>query len=369
MVQQENKFYNSIETAQLEYWNENRHPFDGGFEITPKCNFKCVHCYLDNNTFEKFLSTEEIITIIDKLYVKGVLFLYFTGGEILTRNDFVYIYSYAKKKGFIISLLTNISLLNEEHIDVFKKYPPFIVSISVYGGSEETYFKVTKTSGNFKRVTDNLAKLKENNINFEIKFIGLKENSNDLKLVEKIAKDLGVDFSYSFELFGNLQGQSNAQEHMIPLKDIVEIEKNDTKQCRIWSVNITGKNKYKEQKDVPLYMCSIGKSNFLIDCEGHLNPCNKMRTHKNSLIDMEFDDIWESFEDYRKLIASKSFICGKCDFISICNPCPANNLLSTGNYELPDKTTCELTKMRTKEFSKGKYGKYKLELEAALNSK
>ena len=140
---------NSIEVTQKKYWAKIKHPFTGGFELTSKCNLKCVHCYLQDYKAEHLLSTSEIISIIDKLYEKGVLFLYFTGGEILTRNDFSEIYIYTKKKGFIVELLTNATLITQEHIDIFNEYPPANISISMYGKDENTYRKVTNTQGSF----------------------------------------------------------------------------------------------------------------------------------------------------------------------------------------------------------------------------
>ena len=81
-----------------DYWYKRRHPIDGGMELTPNCNMRCVHCYMKETMEEKCLETEQIKLIIDKVVAKGVLFLFFTGGEILTRKDFTEIYI-CKKKG------------------------------------------------------------------------------------------------------------------------------------------------------------------------------------------------------------------------------------------------------------------------------
>lgn len=81
-----------------DYWYKRRHPIDGGMELTPNCNMRCVHCYMKETMEEKCLETEQIKLIIDKVVAKGVLFLFFTGGEILTRKDFTEIYIYAKKR-------------------------------------------------------------------------------------------------------------------------------------------------------------------------------------------------------------------------------------------------------------------------------
>ena len=123
----------SIEQIRESLWIPKRHPHVGGIELTPYCNLRCVHCYLQDQEKSTLLSTEEVELIIDKIFDAGVLFLYFTGGEIFTRPDFLDIYIYAKKKGFIVELLTNGTLINAEAIEVFNRYPPASISISVYG--------------------------------------------------------------------------------------------------------------------------------------------------------------------------------------------------------------------------------------------
>lgn len=57
-------------------WIYDRKPFSILFELTPKCNMNCIHCYLHNNHMEEQLSTRQIIDI---LYEKCILFLTLTG--------------------------------------------------------------------------------------------------------------------------------------------------------------------------------------------------------------------------------------------------------------------------------------------------
>ena len=38
----------SIERIREEFWIKNRHPHVGGIELTPYCNLRCVHCYLQD---------------------------------------------------------------------------------------------------------------------------------------------------------------------------------------------------------------------------------------------------------------------------------------------------------------------------------
>lgn len=113
-------------TTKRTEWEENHKLYSVVFEITPRCNFNCVHCYLHDHHCSKELSFDEIIRILDILYQNEVLFLTLTGGDVFMRRDFVDIYTYAKKKGFIVELYTNAALLDERILSVLKKYPPLL---------------------------------------------------------------------------------------------------------------------------------------------------------------------------------------------------------------------------------------------------
>lgn len=197
---------NSIEQIREKVWIPKRHPHVGGIELTPYCNLRCVHCYLQDQEKHTLLTTEEVKYIIDKLFDVGVLFLYFTGGEILTRSDFFEIYIYAKKKGFIIELLTNGTLIDSKAIEIFNKYPPASISISIYGKDEESYFRVTGQNGMYNKVINTLKMLSQNSIHFEIKYIGMRENQDDYPAICSLAERYGAEFSYSMELFPTLNG-------------------------------------------------------------------------------------------------------------------------------------------------------------------
>ena len=69
----------------------------------------------------------------------------FTGGEIFARRDFLDIYTYAKKKGFIITLFTNGTLITPKIADYLAEWRPFAIEITLYGRTKETYERLTRS--------------------------------------------------------------------------------------------------------------------------------------------------------------------------------------------------------------------------------
>src|SRR5437867_9119744 len=69
-----------------------RFPLSGQWELTCRCNLRCVMCYTDCfNTPERIrqeLTLPEIVRIMDEIRGAGCLNLCLTGGERLVRRDF-----------------------------------------------------------------------------------------------------------------------------------------------------------------------------------------------------------------------------------------------------------------------------------------
>src|SRR6266404_3411637 len=91
----------------------------GTIEVTRRCPLECAHCYNnlpmdDQQARSRELTYEELCGILDEMAEAGCLWLLFTGGEIFARRDFLDIYTYAKRKGFLVTLFTNGTLITEK---------------------------------------------------------------------------------------------------------------------------------------------------------------------------------------------------------------------------------------------------------------
>ena len=339
-------------TDKRHVWEQEHHLYSVIFEITPQCNFNCVHCYLHNHHRYKALSYEEIIRIIDLLYEKGVLFLTFTGGDIFTRKDFLDIYLYAKKKGFIVELYTNGALINDKIIDVFMKYPPLLVDISLYGSCEETYKKVTEVSGAFDRVICNIQKLTGAGIRVSLKAPVLNLYYDELPQIKSIAERFDVPFRTGFEIFPSIDNDDSVQNYAVPLRDVLnyefkqfaDIPRTFSDDSDVELVNLTEAR--------PLFRCKLGRASCVIDYEGRMCHCMSFRHVGHKLTAENFDEIWASFSQYPKMKASKEYKCLSCEAYDYCDICPAMMQFAHGNLEHVDPHFCESAKARYLRYTK-----------------
>ena len=74
-------------------------PMSVHFDITYRCNERCVHCYLDHDDHGE-MTTAEIKRVLEELADAGTFFLTFSGGEVLMRRDFFELLEYARRLMF-----------------------------------------------------------------------------------------------------------------------------------------------------------------------------------------------------------------------------------------------------------------------------
>lgn len=143
--------------------------FSCTIELTYQCNFRCMHCYIDNHN-PVFFNTDRLDALIEFLNAFEMQRVYLFGGEPLLHNDFIKIYRTLFLAGFQMSLSTNGSLINKEIVELFEKMPPINLWVSLYGYSSESYYKFTNTNA-FERIRRNLAQLDAHRIHYHTKYI------------------------------------------------------------------------------------------------------------------------------------------------------------------------------------------------------
>lgn len=355
----EDHFVEAVETAFLDFATDKRLEWENKhllysviFEITPRCNFNCVHCYLTSHHDNDELSYEEIIEIIDILYEKEVLFLTFTGGDVFVRKDFKDIYLYAKKKGFIIEIYTNGALIDQEILDMFCEYPPLLVDISLYGSCEDTYHKVTGVSNAFAKVVHSIEELKRNNIRVSLKAPILNLYYDELPAMKKIAENYGLPFRTGFEIFPTIDNDSSVTDYSVPIETALEYEFAQFEEEKHNMPNREYTKPVDLMKEKPLFRCKLGRASCVIDYYGNMCPCMSFRHRGVRLTKDNFESVWNSFGQYPEMKADDTYRCLQCEAYDYCDICPAMMEFVYGDMQHVDEHFCRSAKARYQHFKK-----------------
>ena len=126
----------SVERALIERAKEKKAPINGSLELLPLCNMNCDMCYVRLSREEmeqkgRLRTADEWLEVGRQMKDAGVLFLLLTGGEPLLFPDFKRLYLELRKMGFILTINTNGTLINEDWADFFGTYPPRRVNITL----------------------------------------------------------------------------------------------------------------------------------------------------------------------------------------------------------------------------------------------
>ena len=164
-------------------------PFSVTFELTQRCNEECIHCYMPKEKVDE-LTTQEVKNILIDLVKEKCIFISFTGGEIFTRPDLFEIIDFASKQKFVIDLLSNGTLINDEITDFLKTQIIRRVQISLYASKPKIHDRITRREGSFKKTLEAIDLLTKRNIKVEIAFPIMKLNFDERHSVKTLAEEL-----------------------------------------------------------------------------------------------------------------------------------------------------------------------------------
>jgi MoaA/NifB/PqqE/SkfB family radical SAM enzyme len=202
-----------------------RIPVLGSIDLTARCNLNCLHCYQGGSgRLESELSTEEWLSILERVAAAGCLELLVTGGEPLLRGDFEVIYEKAKRLGMLVTVFTNGTLVSPSVLGLFEEFPPLIVEISLYGASDRVYERISGVRGSFRRCLEGIDSLMERGVDVGLKTVLLTKNVRELEEMRGLARDRGLPFRIDAAVFPRLNGDRSPLDYRITAEEAVRSE-------------------------------------------------------------------------------------------------------------------------------------------------
>lgn len=318
------------------------HPsLKGHMELTFNCNLKCIHCYTSccnkNELINKELSIDAVLKIIDQIAASGCLWLAFTGGEPLFREDFIDIYSYAKKKGMLITILTNGTLIDEKLSDYMMKSKPFCFDITLHGVNKETFEAVTQRKGSYEACMNGINLLRGKNVPFKLKTHITTLNYHELEEIRSYAESINVSHRMDYIIYPDLNGDISHYKYRMPTGLLKKWFKEDD------MYEEDHRNGLSQTQSDHVISCVNGVNSFFVDPYGNLVFCNLIREPKFNLKDILLSDavgnLYPHLRRQRYITDSK---CKNCPIKDNCKKCAGISLLETKDIEAHVDYYCEL---------------------------
>ncbi len=327
-------------------------------ELTERCNNNCVHCYInlpvnDGKAKKKEITFEGIKAIVDEAAGMGCLSWSLTGGEPLLREDFSDIYLYLKRKGMRISLFTNATLINSEIANLFRKYPPQNLEVTIYGLRQKTYEAITRNPGSFRAFRQGINVLKENHIPFTLKSAALPQNFHEIEEMRDFAQsftreNLGLVLQLNLgSRFNSGRRRDRIKKLRLPSEKIIEILKQDEERYRK-DIERFCQKFLGVPGDDRLFSCGAGVGGCHIDAYGNFQLCMLLR-HPDCVYSLQkggFKEVWENFVSKVRGIRTNNKEygekCQRCFLKSFCEQCPAWSWMEHGVLDKPVEYLCEI---------------------------
>jgi MoaA/NifB/PqqE/SkfB family radical SAM enzyme len=248
------------------------------FEVTDRCNSRCVHCNIWRRTpTENVLIPERIgLTFSDVLF-KDVECVIVTGGEPTVRDDLeeIYLRMHEALPKAVLQLSTN-GLQPERVINIVKTALAhgirFEVGVSLDGIGDE-HDRIRGVKGNFQRVDrllHELVELRENHrdrLGVDVGIVISDLTLPSVAEVRRYAKELDIGLTEAWyneaPYYDNLGGKIPVSNKLIRT---VESQRSSLLQER-WLDGLRGKS--------IKFPCFAMYTFFLLKCNGDVSPCLK----------------------------------------------------------------------------------------------
>ena len=336
--------------------------------MTNKCNLNCKYCYDKENHNSLEDENKEIIDNMDIIVENIVKVLsnpytinniIFHGGEPLIIKGEIYeklilkILEYRPNTKF--SIQTNGTLLNEEHIKIFKKYNVHI-GISLDGYNENTNENRIFKNGinSFNSIMKNIEKLRKNKMNYGI-IMGISKQllGNEEEVYKFIYNnDLKCNIRPIFLNCGDNSIVITNKEYAQFFENLFEIWIKDEK-VKLKQITEIYEEFYKcLNEEFVVKRCSCIENCFIkficMDLNGNLYVCNRNYNIKNfyygNIKNVTIEEVIRQMREF--MFKRKEYIykskCNKCELFKECyGGCPSNAYIQHGTIFSCDDYFCQ----------------------------
>jgi heme b synthase len=328
------------------------------WEITRRCNLKCVHCR-SSSELEVLghpdFSFDEAMRVLDDIHSYADPVMVLSGGEPLLRHDVFDIASYGTGLGMRMCLATNGTLVNQEVCGKIKESGIKMVSLSLDGASAEVHDNFRNQKGAFDGTMNAIRLFNENDIPFLVNSSFTVRNKDEAPRIYELVKKLNATAWYLFMIVPTGRGEEIMAE-LIPEEEYeqmldwhYDMEKGEDEvlvrpTCAPQYYRMVLQRAKKEGERFKRRTlkfstggskgCLAGQLICLIDVDGKVLPCSYFPKSAGNIREQSFKDIWENSQLFLELRDFKSYKgnCGKCEYVNVCGGCRARAYAMTGDY-------------------------------------
>ena len=324
----------------------------------------CRMCYvrMDKKQQESIAplhSCKEWLDLAEQAYKSGTLFILLTGGEPFMHPEFREILAGLQKQGFIVSVNTNGTMIDEQVIEWLKLTPPSRVNITLYGASDETYANLCGKPDGFTRVSKAIHLLKGAGIAVKINISLTPYNAGDLEGIFAFCREQGLIIQATSYMFPPLRrdntciGQNDrftpeeAAYYSAKIESLLNGEQaflQRAEEGRFASIDAALEEDCARDCDGEGegMRCRAGKCTGWVTWDGKLLACGMIPDeHAPNVFKIGYMDAWKIVTEKADAIRLPA-ACRDCSLKDTCKACAAMAYTESGDYQTIPEYRCRM---------------------------
>jgi len=199
----------------LRYGNEKHKRPVVVWNMTRRCNLKCIHCYSSsrNIQYKNELTTEEGKKLISDLAAFGSPVILFSGGEPLMREDLPELAQFAVDRGMRAVISTNATLLTKKMADILKKTGISYVGVSL-DGMKKTHDRFRGVIGAFDTTLKGIRICRDAGIKVGVRFTINRKNFSDIPDIFDLIEEEDIPRACFYHLVYSGRGSKLIEEDL-----------------------------------------------------------------------------------------------------------------------------------------------------------
>jgi MoaA/NifB/PqqE/SkfB family radical SAM enzyme len=319
---------------------ERRQIYAALLELTYVCNLDCFYCSNDHKSTGKALSLDQYQTLIRDLSREGAFTITLSGGEPLAHPDFLAIGRACRDNGLLTTIKSNGHALSDATIAKIKDdIDPYAIDISLHGSTAAIHDKQTRVPGSFKRLLENIPRIREKGIPVRINITATRWNEHQLEEMANLALSMNCVPNFNATITPRDNGDTTPLS-LTPSRRASDLATTLIKRVRAQQKPLNGTAS--TEASAPFSpkpgdtQCTGGLTSITVDPFGNILPCANWREPIGSLHISSLHDILHSAprsrvirinqEVYRRLSGSQDSGGERKRY------CIAESLLTNGTY-------------------------------------
>lgn len=312
------------------------------FELSSRCNERCIHCYIPNEKknhgFD--MPTQKVKSILDEYEKMGGIHVTLSGGEAFMHKDIIEIARYCREKDLKITILSNLIALKDSQVEALKELNISLIQVSLYSMNPKIHDMITTIEGSFEKTKTSIEKLVKANIPIQISCPVMKANRKGYNEVLEYARSLKVKAQTDFIMMAradldteNLANRLSLEETEELLRDILEHDMKYREEI-LEKLPVSDEIKFNKERYMAQPVCGVGYDNCCITANGDVYPCAGWQDYVlGNVYKQSLQEIWEKSERVKELrkITQASFPqCVECEARNYCARCLVRNYNESG---------------------------------------